>query len=618
MASKEQLEELVSQKVHIMNKKVQDRKTQEIFDDNISYDEIQEILKVSESAQPNMETPEISTISILATMKSIAHTIQSKARWQQFCEEHNTLPEIHTFSSKGDFKKAAQLIQTIAKPNHPRHIVMCTHRTRINDLEEIAKYISEINEELKKPRQIRLYLDEFDAYIKKMRPIINRLVMLDCIEKIVIVTATPETIWKEADGWKYIFVLNPIHVNNETYLSFEDCKDNLILTENIKSEAKLSSEWKKYGLEKGWNAEDEKLITLHTQIAYQYPEIVAAGHVVFAPGNISRRSHDAVGAFWNRSGCYAAIINGERTMQGFYGSLYLDNGRIEDIPHMRVRDMTTDQMINYFKEKKTNPNDQAQLNDILAELYYKYELGSKAWFITGRLCVERAQTLVHPVWGTFTHAIYFKHKSPEDAYQQQRQLGHVKEWVTFRGIPTIFCSENFMKDVSILETRAHNFARKCHGTLATIQDYHDSSEGALTIKEEKTIEKEKNKALLNTVICGPGFNSITEVNVFLREQKLTTQGIRKFHKTPGGYEVTSRLIPWYQTQHKKSAMKADDLMDNDRITMNVYLSLSNNCISTKTGQSYLVYPVYSNESSAPDDVMYYVRYLPPLAPIIEV
>lgn len=610
-----------------MNKKVQDRKTQEIFDDNISSDEIssdeiQEILEVSESAQSTVEMPEFSTISILATMKSIAHTIQSKARWQQFCEEHNTLPEIQTFSSKGDFKKAAQLIQTIAKPTHPRHIVMCTHLTRINDLEKIAEYISEINEELKKPRRIRLYLDEFDAYIKKMRPIINRLVMLDCIEKIVIVTATPETIWKEADGWKYIFVLNPIHVNNETYLSFEDCKENLILTENIKSEAKLSSEWKKYGLDKGWNAEDEKLITLHAKIADKFPEIVAAGHVVFAPGNISRRSHDAVGAFWNRSGCYAAIINGERTMQGFYGSLYLDNGRIEDIPHMRVRDMTTDPMINYFKEKKTNPNDQAQLNDILAELYYKHELGSKAWFITGRLCVERAQTLVHPVWGTFTHAIYFKHKSPEDAYQQQRQLGHVKEWVTFRGIPTVFCSDSFMKDVSILETRAHNFAKKYHGTRATIQDYHNSSEGALTIKEEKAIEKEKNRALLNTVICGPGFNSIKDVNVFLREQKIVNQrgGIKYFHKTPGGYEVTSRLIPWYQTQHKKSGMKADDLMDNDRITMNVYLNLSNNCISTKTGQSYLVYPVYSNELSAPDDVTYYVRYLPSpsIDPIIEV
>ena len=309
-------------------------------------------------------------------------------------------------------------------------------------------------------------------------------------------------------------------------------------------------------------------------------------------------------------GCYAAIINGERTMQGFYGSLYLDNGRIENIPHMQVRDMKTDQMIDYFKEKKTNPNDQAQLNDILAELYYKYELGSKAWFITGRLCVERAQTLVHPVWGTFTHAIYFKHKSPEDAYQQQRQLGHVKEWPTYRGIPTVFCSDTFRKDVLILEKRAHNFARKCHGTLATIQDYHDSSEGALTMKEEKTIEKEKNKVLLNTIIRGPGFNSIADVNMFLREQNLTSQGIRKFHKTPGGYEVTSRLIPWYQTRHKKSNTKAVDLMDKDRLTMDVYMNLSNTCISTKSGQSYIVYPVYSNQLSSPEDVTYYVRYLP--------
>ena len=57
-------------------------------------------------------------------------------------------------------------------------------------------------------------------------------------------------------------------------------------------------------------------------------------------------------------------------------------------------------------------------------------------------------------------------------------------------------------------------------------------------------------------------------------------------------------------------MKAIDLMDKDRLTMDVYMNLSNTCISTKTGQSYIVYPVYSSELSSREDVIYYVRYLP--------
>jgi hypothetical protein len=83
------------------------------------------------------------------------------------------------------------------------------------------------------------------------------------------------------------------------------------------------------------------------------------------------------------------------------------------------------------------------------------------------------------------------------------------------------------------------------------------------------------------------------------------QGIRNFIKH-GGYEISHRLNSHYKKKH-------DALVAEDRLTKEKYdrISKSLNIASTdKSGQKYMVYPVYPTMMSTPCDVVYYVRYLP--------
>ena len=83
----EKLKKLLTQKVQLIIKKVQDRKTQEVFENNrdepiIEDDEVTDLLELAETSQA--EASKTSTITFLSTMKSLAHTIQSKSRWEKF------------------------------------------------------------------------------------------------------------------------------------------------------------------------------------------------------------------------------------------------------------------------------------------------------------------------------------------------------------------------------------------------------------------------------------------------------------------------------------------------------------------------------------------------------
>jgi hypothetical protein len=222
--SLEQLKHAVRTKVQLLNKKIQDRKTQEIFEDerSLSLDTVTDILEISEAQQAANEDEVC--ISILATMKSIAHTVQSKARWSKFAADHGANEEIYTFSSKGDFSKVCDITKDITAVKGPRHIVMCTNDTRFENLKQIVDYLDTHNPELKKRRILRLYFDELDKYIDQMRQRINDIIISPSVSKLVIVTATPRKIWEATPGWDELFILNPrVTDSADSYLMFKDC-----------------------------------------------------------------------------------------------------------------------------------------------------------------------------------------------------------------------------------------------------------------------------------------------------------------------------------------------------------------------------------------------------------
>lgn len=605
------IEKAIANKVQLLIKKVQDRKTAEIFEDTMSYGEIMEILELSDDQRPvrNHESSDI-VINMVATMKSIAHTNQSKSRWESFCKERQDRgDEVFTISSKGDFANFHEVDSRITKPRCPQSFVMCTLKMRMEQLILFARSFEERKDEFVKRRVFHFYFDEFDKYIGSMRELINELAQLEVVKQITLVTATPKNIWSNSPGWKHLYVLNPrIESDKSTYLMFKDCihipTDNIVV--DIPERPWLKNEEGEDIIEGKLNM---ALIDHHHKVALVYPNIFTPGRVFFVPGNVSRKSHDYVCRFWNHLGCSMIIINGERTVDGFYGRLYLTDKSVIDIPHMSYDDFKSTQMKEYVNNvlKPTNRASKAQLNEIIADLYHTYTLNASPCGITGRMCVERAQTLVHPMWGTFTDAIYFQATSPDDGYQQQRQLGHIKEWDTYRGAPRVFAPEQFRLDVMKLESRSDNFAKRVSNHYATFKDYVDAGDGKLTSMEEREEKRDRRDEIRSRIKeHSTPFKTLDEVKTFLRKVLKRSVPLQPFH-TFGEYEISTRLT----SINKK---KMDELEANDRLTKEKYdreISKSLNISATGKGQTYMVYPVYPTMLSRPDEVQYYVCYLPP-------
>jgi hypothetical protein len=600
-------------KKQLLVKKIQDKKSQEIYEDELSLDDVTDILEISESQGGYDQSSYI--VSILATMKSIAHTVQSKARWAKFASDHGASEEIFTFSSKGDFSKVHQITDALVRPNPLKHLVFCSVLVRFQQIIDIVKHFELINECLKKPREFRLYLDELDKYIDTVRHIIDELARSKIVKRIVIVTATPSKIWAPLPGWEKLHILNPRVVEGgENYLMFKECR--YFPTDAIPIIPPSTDDWLTIG-----KKQNKKLIEHHHKILLTYPDLLNVeyrperqfGRTIFAPGLQTRESHSNLALFWNHFGCNVIIVNGERTADGYYGRLLLNDGSQIDIPHMSYNEFETMEMRNYLASTSgICEHSQAQLNDIISEFYFKYKLYNRPLVITGRLCVERAQSLVHPVWGTFTDAIYYDAVSPDDAYQQQRQLGHVKHWPTYRGLPRIFAPQKYHDDVTILEERSHKFASLFAQSHATHKDYLTSAgENKLTTHE--TAEKKRDvRAHTASLIRSPdhpfeGPDAFDKVKKYLQSVfPNTIVRPHAMHKVDG-YEISTRLTNYYKKEK-------DKLTAEDRLTEEKFKRFNSSAFgisSTGKGQLYMIYPVYPTMMSTPSEVRYYVRYLPP-------
>lgn len=92
----------------------------------------------------------------------------------------------------------------------------------------------------------------------------------------------------------------------------------------------------------------------------------------------------------------------------------------------------------------------------------------------------------------------------------------------------------------------------------------------------------------------------------------TEYGNSRFNPTArniDGFYINSRLIGWYKSQYT-SINDANDLKKEHILTQNEFdtIALSFGC-SSRTGQPYMLYPVYPNKNSQPNEVKWYIRYI---------
>jgi hypothetical protein len=77
----------------------------------------------------------------------------------------------------------------------------------------------------------------------------------------------------------------------------------------------------------------------------------------------------------------------------------------------------------------------------------------------------------------------------------------------------------------------------------------------------------------------------------------------------GGYYINSRLIAWYKNKYS-NIQKSTDLTKEQILSKSEFDSITiTTCCSSRTGQPYLLYPVYPNKNSLPNEVQWYIRYI---------
>lgn len=77
----------------------------------------------------------------------------------------------------------------------------------------------------------------------------------------------------------------------------------------------------------------------------------------------------------------------------------------------------------------------------------------------------------------------------------------------------------------------------------------------------------------------------------------------------GGYYISSRLLGWYKKKYNDINTCAD-FQKKHILTTEEFnnITITFGCSSTDKGQVYLLYPVYLNKNSSPNDVKWYIRY----------
>jgi hypothetical protein len=77
----------------------------------------------------------------------------------------------------------------------------------------------------------------------------------------------------------------------------------------------------------------------------------------------------------------------------------------------------------------------------------------------------------------------------------------------------------------------------------------------------------------------------------------------------GGFYVNSRLLGWYKNKYTNISKTVDFTKDHI-LTQDEFETISTTfCCSSRTGQPYLLYPVYPNKNSLSVDVKWYIRYI---------
>lgn len=311
-------------------------------------------------------------------------------------------------------------------------VMMCKNYVRINSLIEIVDELSTNNI----TKSVYVYFDElhqsFDSVNKKKDPsrisnreLIDILHQKLIVKQIIGLSATPASLWDSSRGWDKIKQIKNGNDDNSDYYHIYEM--------NFKD----VSEWQTCD----YLANDISCIYAKYILDY-YPEILSERARVFIPAMKYIISHNLMqdmilNMHWD---CVVVKINGvNRTIS------YFKNKQSFDAKILTVIDT-----VKYSKENK-------EINETISDILSDCGLHHRPIVFTGKLCVSIGCTLVNPVIGNITSAIFHPgilNSSKDNIYQLiGRCSSKSKTWKTFKET-TIYTTLHIYKIAIAMEKLA--------------------------------------------------------------------------------------------------------------------------------------------------------------------
>lgn len=287
-------------------------------------------------------------------------------------------------------------------------VVCCAHAKRL-------AYLRLLLANLEKSRlfskKINVWIDEADASIRLWSKPELDVSGFSKVHKITLVSATYESILKK---YGQIRVLPCLETMLPIYHRVQDC---LIVEQDIAADS--SDEYLK-------------------EIFGRYTgELCRPGVRLFAPGDIERKSHDAIADFLYQKGFAVVVINGLRKEM-------LIPGRTTPIPLTPYVDVET--------------GAPEEVGRVIAKIYQDNNLARFPFAITGHLCLGRGITFQNDRF-LFTHGVMFDIADKANAYQTACRLaGNIKGLPSYEP-PMLFTTSKMISTILAKENTAINIAK---------------------------------------------------------------------------------------------------------------------------------------------------------------
>lgn len=280
------------------------------------------------------------TIHVAFCNNRILETLQLKERLEQHFEDCVIL-----YSKSKTCKLYEQLYHAITV-NNKRRIIMCTNKTRVNDLTRLFEELPRTNANF----EFHIWFDEMDANIKLLAPLIDKWGDRPEVKSITCITGTNEKLYERYDNINVI-PLDKSH--DDKYLGLKDHKYEIVPAASSSPadyvESVLSA--------------NKHCITDKTNW--------------FVPAGIAKKSHKAVAEILTSYGFVTLIINGDGI------AVHKPDGSEVMIDKTKITGSIANEIPKIMREH--NPM-------------------SKPSAITGNKCIERGVTLMSADY-LFTHAI---------------------------------------------------------------------------------------------------------------------------------------------------------------------------------------------------------------------